>query len=68
MATKKNETVKWAQKIYKAQKDDYKKIFKAEVRKGGDPKKAAKKAGEIYRDKYGKTATIRWKNALKKAK
>lgn len=61
-------TVKHASRILKAQKDDYKKIFRSEVKKSKDPKAGAKKAGKIYRDRYGATATARWKKALKRAK
>lgn len=68
MANKKNSKIAWAQKIYNAQKQDYKTIFKKEVSKSKDPQKAAKKAGQIYRDRYGKTAAARWKNALSRAK
>lgn len=61
-------TMRYASRILKAQKDDYKKIFAAEVKKSKDPKSGAKKAGKIYRDRYGATATARWKKALKRAK
>ena len=61
-------TIKKAQKILDAQKQDYQRIFKAEVRKGGDSKKAAVRAGSTYRSRYGATAESRWKNALKEAK
>lgn len=61
-------TMRDASRILKAQKDDYKKIFAAEVKKSKDPKAGAKKAGKIYRDRYGATATARWKKALKRAK
>lgn len=61
-------TMRDASRILKAQKDDYKKIFAAEVKKSKDPKSGAKKAGKIYRDRYGATATARWKKALKRAK
>lgn len=61
-------TMRDASRILKAQKDDYKKIFRAEVKKSKDPKAGAKKAGKIYRDRYGATATARWKKALKRAK
>ena len=61
-------TMRYASRILKAQKDDYKKIFAAEVKKSKDPKAGAKKAGKIYRDRYGATATARWKKALKRAK
>lgn len=61
-------TMRDASRILKAQKDDYQKIFRAEVKKSKDPKSGAKKAGKIYRDRYGATATARWKKALKRAK
>lgn len=61
-------TMRDASRILKAQKDDYQKIFRAEVKKSKDPKDGAKKAGKIYRDRYGATATARWKKALKRAK
>lgn len=61
-------TMRDASRILKAQKDDYQKIFRAEVKKSKDPKAGAKKAGKIYRDRYGATATARWKKALKRAK
>lgn len=68
MKKNKNSTVKMAAKILDAQKADYQKIFRAEVKKSKDPKAGAKKAGKIYRDRYGATATARWKKALKRAK
>ena len=58
----------WAAKVLEAQKKDYQRIFREEVRKAKDPKKGAKKAGEIYRSRYGATPTARWKHALKAAK
>ena len=61
-------TIKKAQRILDAQKQDYQRIFKSEVRKGGDSKKAAVRAGSTYRSRYGATAESRWKNALKEAK
>ena len=61
-------TIRKAQKILDAQKQDYQRIFKAEVRKGGDSKKAAVRAGSIYRSRYGNTASARWQKALKEAK
>lgn len=61
-------TIKKAQRLLEAQKNDYKRIFKAEVRKGGDSKKAAVRAGSIYRSRYGATKKSRWNNALKEAK
>ena len=57
-----------ARKILKDQKNDYKAIFRREVKKGGDSKKAAIRAGSVYRSRYGKTATSRWRNALRRAK
>ena len=69
MATnKKKSKIAWAQKIYSAQKKDYQIIFKKEVSKSKNSQKAAKKAGEIYRERYGKTAAERWQKALSKAK
>lgn len=65
---KSGSTMKTASKILHAQKEDYQKIFRAEVKKSKDPKAGAKKAGKIYRDRYGATATARWKKALKRAK
>ena len=61
-------TMRDASLILKKQKNAYKKIFAAEVKKSKDPKAGAKKAGKIYRDRYGATATARWKKALKRAK
>lgn len=61
-------TMRDASRILKAQKDDYQKIFRSEVKKSKEPKAGAKKAGKIYRDRYGATATARWKKALKRAK
>lgn len=63
-----NSTMKFASRILHAQKEDYKKIFRSEVKKSRDPKEGAKKAGRIYRDRYGATAEARWKKALKRAK
>jgi hypothetical protein len=60
--------VKRAAHILQNQKSDYKRIFKEEIRKGGDSKTAAKRAGSVYRDRYGATASKRWKNALQLAK
>lgn len=60
--------VKKAQRILESRKKDYQRIFRAEVRKGGDSKKAAVRAGSVYRSKYGATARKRWDNALKAAK
>jgi hypothetical protein len=73
MATKKktkNTHVKknWAAQVLQAQKNDYKRIFSEEVKKAKDPKKGAKRAGEIYRSRYGATPAARWKHALKAAK
>lgn len=61
-------TMSCASKILKAQKADYQHIFRTEVKKSKNPKEGAKKAGKIYRDRYGATATARWKKALKRAK
>lgn len=58
----------WAAQVLKSQKNDYQRIFREEVRKASDPKKGAKKAGEIYRSRYGATPKARWKHALKAAK
>ena len=66
--TKAAKKANFASKILKSQKDDYQKIFRAEIRKGGDPKKAAVRAGSVYRSRYGATRTQRWKLALKRAK
>jgi hypothetical protein len=63
-----NKTVSFATRILDQQKADYKKIFRAEVKKASDPKQGAKNAGRIYRERYGETATARWKKALKRAK
>lgn len=63
-----NGTIKKAQRILEDQKKDYQRIFKAEVRKGGDSKKAAVRAGSTYRSRYGATASARWQKALKEAK
>lgn len=70
MATKKKtaDTVKKAQVILSGQKREYQRIFASEVKKSKDPKEGAKKAGRVYRESYGNTATARWQNALKKAK
>jgi len=65
---KKTETIKKARRILNSQKQDYQRIFKHELKKGGDSKKAAVRAGSIYRSRYGATAESRWKNALKAAK
>lgn len=56
-----------ARKILEDQKKDYQRIFRAEIRKGGDSKKAAVRAGSVYRSRYGATKTARWKHALKRA-
>lgn len=61
-------TIKRAKKVLVAQKNDYQRIFKAEVRKGGDSKKAAVRAGSIYRSRYGATRKARWNRALRDAK
>lgn len=66
--TKASGTMSMAAKILHAQKADYQKIFRSEVKKSKDPKVGAKNAGKIYRDRYGATATARWKKALKRAK
>ena len=66
--TRKSGTMSMAAKILHAQKEDYKKIFRTEVKKASDPKEGAKKAGRIYRERYGATAEARWKKALKRAK
>lgn len=63
-----SKTVSWAAKTLKAQKADYQKIFRAEVKKASDPKQGARNAGRIYRERYGATATARWKKALKRGK
>ena len=60
-------TMREASRLLKAQKDDYKKIFREQVKKSKDPKTGAKKAGKIYRNRYGDTATARWKRAVRKA-
>lgn len=62
-----NKTMREASRILKSQKEDYQRIFRSEVKKSKDPKKGAKKAGKIYRDRYGNTATARWKRAVRKA-
>lgn len=61
-------TMKTASSILKAQKKDYQAIFRAEVKKSKNPNEGAKKAGRIYRERYGSTATARWKRALHRAK
>lgn len=61
-------TMSCASKILKAQKADYQHIFRTEVKKSKNPKEGAKKAGRIYRDRYGATADARWKRAIKRAK
>lgn len=66
--TKKHSVLAKAKHILAAQKRDYQAIFRKEVKKGGDSKKAAIRAGSIYRSRYGKTATARWQNALTQAK
>lgn len=65
---KTSDTVKRASSILQQQKSDYKRIFKSEIRKGGNSKTAAKRAGAAYRKKYGATPTARWNNARKLAK
>ena len=68
-ATRKSiSTIKTASRILHDQKEDYKKIFRSEVKKASTPQEGAKKAGRIYRDRYGATAEARWKKALKRAK
>lgn len=67
-AKKRNSTARTASGILKAQKAEYQKIFRAEVRKSSDPKSGAIKAGKIYRKRYGQTPEIRWKRALEKAR
>ena len=61
-------TLKKAQRILDSQKQDYQRIFKQELKKGGDSKKAAVRAGSTYRSRYGSTKKSRWSNALKQAK
>ena len=61
-------TMRDASLILKKQKAAYQKIFRAEVKKSKDPKDGAKKAGIIYRNRYGSTAEARWKRALQRAK
>lgn len=61
-------TSKKASRILKEQKKEYQSIFRSEVKKSRNPQAGAKKAGKIYRDRYGATPKARWKNALKKAK
>ena len=62
-------TIKEAEKLLKKAKEDYKKIFRAEIRrKTGGSKAAAIRAGAQYRKKYGTTRNKRWQNALKEAK
>ena len=58
----------FAVKVLQSQKDDYRRIFREEVRKAKDPRQGAKKAGEIYRARYGATPTARWKKACSRAK
>lgn len=66
-ARKSSAVIKRAQHILKSQKADYRKIFKSEIREGGSPTKAAKRAGSVYRSRYGATGYKRWENALKLA-
>lgn len=61
-------TIKKARRILDSQKQDYQRIFKQELKKGGDSKKAAVRAGSTYRSRYGSTKKSRWSNALKQAK
>ena len=63
-----NSTIRMATGLLKEQKKDYQKIFRSEVKKAKDPKEGAKRAGRIYREKYGATAEARWKKVLKRAK
>lgn len=63
-----NATVSKARNVLNEQKKDWQRIFKAEVKNSGNPIEGAKRAGEIYRKKYGATAKSRWKNALSEAK
>lgn len=67
-ARKSSSTMRTASKILHAQKEDYQKIFRSEVKKASNPVQGAKNAGRIYRDRYGATAAARWKKALKRAK
>lgn len=67
-AKRSSRTLKEASRIYQSQKNDYKRIFKSEISKGGDSKTAAVMAGSIYRKKYGATPKERWSNARKTAK
>ena len=55
---KTSSVVKRAQHILQSQKADYRKIFKAEIREGGSPTNAAKRAGSVYRDRYGATPKV----------
>lgn len=70
-ATKKSggNTIKKAVTILAKQKADWQKIFRSEVKKKNvNSNEAAKMAGSIYRSKYGRTPSARWKNAISKAK
>lgn len=60
-------TMREASRLLKAQKEDYQRIFREQVKKSKDPKAGAKRAGKIYRNRYGDTATARWKRAVRKA-
>ena len=60
-------TINRAAKILKDQKSEYQRIFKFEVRKGGDTKKAAVRAGSTYRSRFGATPSARWRRALRAA-
>lgn len=60
-------TMREASRLLKAQKEDYQRIFREQVKKSKDPKAGAKRAGKIYRNRYGNTATARWKRAVRKA-
>lgn len=60
-------TINRAAKILKDQKSEYQRIFKFEIRKGGDSKKAAVRAGSTYRSRFGATPSARWRRALRAA-
>lgn len=61
-------TIGHAKKILEFQKKDYQRIFELERKSGENPKYAAMRAGAIYRKRYGRTRTDRWRKALKIAK
>lgn len=66
---KSGNTIKKAATILAQQKADWQRIFRSEVKKKNvNSKAAAKKAGSVYRSKYGSTPSARWKNAISKAK